>query len=361
MRYLYVLLLFGMLASCGSKTCRLHGTIEDAKDGDTLLLITDIEHGIPSDTFFVKGGHFDFVTEVDSIRLCILQRTGADSGVFPFFLEPGDINITLKKDFIASVVGGTHLNDEWQSLNEAGVAYQKAMDELSASAQKDTTEQNLQSVIQRLNEAQTRLSEKYYKTAEKNIGNELGFVLVSNPVALSEEQVLRLINQMPSDIRSRRQIRDIEEYIKGSSSAGASSGKMPDFSAKDPQGKMISAMEEIKKHKLTIIDFWASWCSPCMREMPHMVELYQLYQEKGLGILGVSLDTDAEAWKSAIQQSGSSWTHISELESNSKIAQMFGVRAIPFTLIVDNEGNVLGSALVGNELEDFVRNYLQDK
>ena len=349
------------MVSCGSKTCRVHGTIEEAKDGDTLLLITDLEAGIPSDTLFVKGGHFEFVTEVDSTRLCILQWLAPESSVLPFFLEPGDVEISLKKDFVKSIVGGTHLNDEWQSLNEAAAEYQKVMEQLSASAQEDSTEQNMQSVIRRLNEAQSRLSEKYYQTAEKNIGNELGFILVTNPAALNEEQVLRLINQMPSDLRARRQVREIEQYLKGSASAGAPAGKMPDFSAKDPQGKMVSAMEEVKKHKLTIIDFWASWCRPCMEEMPHMVELYQLYKDKGLGILGVSLDTDAEAWKSAIKQSGSSWIHISELDSDSKIAQMFGVRAIPFTLLVDNEGNLLGSALVGNELEDFVRNYMQDK
>lgn len=90
-----------------------------------------------------------------------------------------------------------------------------------------------------------------------------------------------------------------------------------------------------------------------------MVEIYNLYKDKGLGILGVSLDTDKEAWTAAIKQTGATWTHISELNRNSKIAQQFGVNAIPFTLVVDREGNVLASGLTGNDLEDFVRDNLK--
>ena len=55
------------------------------------------------------------------------------------------------------------------------------------------------------------------------------------------------------------------------------------FARYSPDGKTINAMSVVSKHELTIIDFWASWCSPCMQEMPHMVELYKIYKDKGLG------------------------------------------------------------------------------
>jgi len=94
--------------------------------------------------------------------------------------------------------------------------------------------------------------------------------------------------------------------------------------------------------------------------MPHMVELYSLYRDKGLGILGVSLDTDGEAWRNAIKQSGATWPQMSELSKDSKIARMFDVKAIPFTMIVDTEGNVVASGLRGTELEDFIHNALAE-
>jgi thiol-disulfide isomerase/thioredoxin len=271
-------------------------------------------------------------------------------------MEPGNIQISLKKDEMENIISGTKLNDEWQKLNSAASDYQKEMMRLTEEVQKDTSEQNMQAIMPKVMMAQSKLSDIYYKTAERNIQNELGFFLVSNPVALNEEQVLKLINQMPSKIHARKEIQEIERFLKSSAAQNAEGGStISDFSAQSPDGKTINAMSVVSKHELTIIDFWASWCSPCMQEMPHMVELYKLYKDKGLGILGVSLDTDEEAWKNAISKTGASWDHISELKRNSEIANMFGVTAIPFTLLVDKEGHVLASGLVGNELEDFVR------
>ena len=91
-----------------------------------------------------------------------------------------------------------------------------------------------------------------------------------------------------------------------------------------------------------------------------MVQLFKLYNTHGLGILGVSLDTDETAWKDAIKQTGAIWHHICERKQNSGIAKMFGVNAIPFTMIVDQEGNVLASGLTGTDLEDFLRNNLTE-
>lgn len=342
-----------LMTACSEKTSHITGTIEGGKDGDTLFLISDVKNGIPMDTLFVKNGQFEYETEPDSTYLCLLRY---GEKIQAFFMEPGNIQISLKKDEMGNIISGTKLNDEWQKLNSAAFDYQKEMMKLTEEVQKDTSEQNMQAIMPKVMIAQNKLSDIYYKTAERNIQNELGFVMVSNPVALSEEQVLKLINQMPSKIHARKEIQEIERFLKGSAAQGADGGNtISDFSAQSPEGKTINAMGVVSQHELTIIDFWASWCSPCMQEMPHMVELYKLYKDKGLGILGVSLDTDEEAWKNAISKTGASWDHISELKRNSEIANMFGVTAIPFTLLVDKEGHVLASGLVGNELEDFVR------
>ena len=354
--FLLIALLAILMTACGEKTCHITGTVDGGKDGDTLLLITDIENGIPMDTLFLKNGQFDYQTEPDSTCFCCLQYGDL---VQLFFLEPGTIHLSLKKDLSENIVSGTKLNDEWQVLNKAAFDYQEQMGRFSEEVQKDSSEHNMQIIMSKIQAEQAKLTDLYYKTAERNIQNELGFMLVSNPVALSEEQVLKLINQMPSKMHARSEIQKIEKLLKGiDNQNNGEISTISDFSAKSPDGKIINARSVVSKHKLTIIDFWASWCSPCMQEMPHMVELYHLYKDKGLGILGVSLDTDAEAWKNAISKTGASWTHISELKRNSEIANMFGVTVIPFTMVVDKEGHVLASGLVGNDLEDFVREQL---
>ncbi len=358
--WLSVCALMVTMAACTSKTCRIEVSIDGANDGDTLLLITDQEFGIPSDTLIVKDGKTFHEMEIDSTMICFLQAVNSAMPIQPFFLEPGNIKVELHHDPTQNTVSGTMLNEEWQHLNEAGFAIQKEMEQLMSGAESDTTEAHKQEIINKAMAIQKKFSDNVFKTAEKNIDNELGFLLVSNPNMLNEEQVLMLINKMPAKMRSRQQIKEIEHYLKDETPQ-ADGTKLTDFATSDPNGKNISAMEVVGKHKLTIIDFWASWCGPCMQEMPHLVQLYELYEPKGLGILGVSLDNEKSEWTDAIKKTGSKWTHISELTSDSKIARLFGVTAIPFTLVVDQEGTILASGhLTGTALEDVIRQYLKD-
>ena len=355
------------LTSCHkSFNYQIHGTLDSLPQVKELYLISDMAKGIPFDTIKVKGNHFDYEGKADSVTFCFLGNLNDSIALIPILLEEGAINVMISHDPNKLKVSGTYLNDEMQKLNEAGFKYQEEIQNMISEIKDDSSEEEKAQLEAKAMESLGKLAEIFYKTAEKNIENELGYFLVTNPEFLSEEQVMTLINKMPKSMRKRPYIKDMEAYIrdysKGLNNIGNDMGDapavMPDFSAPDLNGKMVSAMDVVKQNKLTIIDFWASWCGPCMQEMPHMVQLYQLYHPHGLGILGVSLDTEAENWKNAVKQTGAVWTHISELKKNSEIARMFGINAIPFTLIVDKEGNVLASGLTGTELEDFIHQEL---
>ena len=137
--------------------------------------------------------------------------------------------------------------------------------------------------------------------------------------------------------------------------------KIEDFTLPDTNGKACSAMSEISQNKLTIIDFWASWCGPCMREMPNLHALYTQFKGKGLGILGVSLDTDKDAWLTTIQEKDMSWTNVSDLKGwNSVAARQFDITAIPYALVVDAQGTILAGGLRGESLQLFIEEHLKE-
>lgn len=131
------------------------------------------------------------------------------------------------------------------------------------------------------------------------------------------------------------------------------------FTMADMDGNNVTVTDEFAKHKLTIIDFWASWCGPCRQEMPSLVKTYNDYKDKGLGIVGVSLDEDKEQWSSAVSAMGMTWTQLSDLQGwHNAAAQMYGIQAIPFTVVVDDKGKVLTAGLRGEELRAFVAQQL---
>ncbi|MDR1792045.1 MAG: AhpC/TSA family protein [Bacteroidales bacterium] len=124
----------------------------------------------------------------------------------------------------------------------------------------------------------------------------------------------------------------------------------PEISMADTSGKIVTLSS--LKGKVVLIDFWASWCGPCRRESPNMVRIYQKYHSKGFDILGVSLDRDRQSWLNAIKADGLTWTHISELNYWSTSAvQTYGFSGIPYTVLVDKQGNIIAKGLRGEELE----------
>ena len=121
----------------------------------------------------------------------------------------------------------------------------------------------------------------------------------------------------------------------------------------------FSLNDEIARHEITIVDFWASWCGPCRQEAPNLVATYKKYKNKGLGVIGVSLDQDFSAWEEAIKNLGLTWPQVSELRGwDDSAAQTLGVTAIPHTIVVSKDGKILARELRGDELDAFVAKQL---
>ena len=134
----------------------------------------------------------------------------------------------------------------------------------------------------------------------------------------------------------------------------------PELNFPNPDGKIITI--ESLRGKYVLIDFWASWCRPCRAENPNVVKLYNEYKDKGFTVFSVSLDRDKNRWLGAIKQDNLYWpNHVSDLKQwKSDAVKTYGFTGIPFTVLIDQEGQIIAKNLRGPALENKIKELLGD-
>ena len=119
------------------------------------------------------------------------------------------------------------------------------------------------------------------------------------------------------------------------------------FIRKSISGDMVE-LANYKNKTFVLLDFWASWCMLCLKEIPKMKEVYKKYNEKGLTIIGISLDRVKDSWSEAIRKNNLNvWPQILSSETNEKdekennLSYLYNCDAIPFYVLIDEEGKVV--------------------
>jgi len=124
----------------------------------------------------------------------------------------------------------------------------------------------------------------------------------------------------------------------------------PEIALPNPDGDIIKLTD--LRGNYVLIDFWASWCKPCRMENPNVVRMYNKFENENFEILGVSLDKNKDKWVNAIAQDKLDWPHVSDLKFwKSAAADLYNVKSIPFTVLIDPEGKVIATKLRGAALE----------
>ncbi len=136
--------------------------------------------------------------------------------------------------------------------------------------------------------------------------------------------------------------------------------KFPGFDEKDLAGKPLSIANY--KGKVVLVDFWATWCPPCVAELPNVIATYKKYHDKGFEIIGVSLDVDQPTLERFVKEREMAWPQFFDGKKwDNKLAMKYGVNIAPTTYLLDGDGKIVGKNLHGPALEAAVAKALAKK
>lgn len=361
MKKITLLILFALailLASCKGNSYTIDGKFSDNSfDGKTVFLqkidSLDSETMTILDSVTVKDGKFMLKGTTDEpimgfISVGKLEDADQGTPVGTLILEPGNINISFDKTNIT--LGGTPKNDEFNNIH---AVMNKLTGLISSITPQEANNPNLRIQVDSL---QNQLQMATFNFSKANIANKAGeFLFYSSAKSFTKDQLKELIASSDSTFRNRDEIQALlKELDRVKPEIG---NPYSDVQLMNQEGAPVSLSEYAGKNKLVLIDFWASWCQPCIAEMPNLTKTYTQYKPKGLEIVGISVDDDKNKWLSAIQTYKMSWVQLAD--ASTMASQLYEVASIPHTILIDENGTVIAKNLRGKELDDKIAEILK--
>ena len=332
------------LVGCGNATkFTISGSLE-AEDGKLVYLAT--EQGrelnyIDSVAVAANAYVFEGTTEAP-YSAYLLTKEGEEARpkmVAQLYVEPGQIEIKkLDEEHPTVNAVGTPLNDKKAELFVKQLELQK--DE---------------------NAAEDAISKLYYESILANADNIIGWDLFKQTYYYYEpQQVIDAIAAMPAEqqekFKSNKEAAEQAlKVLPGNpyiDITEVGEGEQPKTLTPDGKVLTLKSVIENKANKYVLIDFWASWCGPCMREVPHLKAAYDKYHKKGFEIYGVSFDRAREPWLKAIEEKELDWVHVSAVNYwDNKARHDYAVNSIPANFLVDcSTGKIIAKGLRGEQV-----------
>lgn len=363
--FLFALLTALILASCSSNSYTIEGVItETTYEGKTVYLqLPDTAKSegynivdsvvIADSKFTLKGSlkkeEMPALAILSVGKISEMDLMSDKAPVINLIIEPGTITTEIGENNFK--IGGTPINDDYNKiyaslhkLSELGSMPDNENKETEYRAQLDT----VQNVM--------------FSFTKKNAHNKIGEHMILSSLqgrAFLPEQYLELIAATDTSFRNQPEVQQlkmmldqvIEQQKHQKLQEERFLGKdFIDGTIMSKDGKHVKLSNYVGKGKYVLIDFWASWCRPCLQEMPYLVDVYDRYKSKGFEIVGVSTDTDLVAWHNVIDKLNLQWLHFNE--PTEELAKTYNLMGIPASFLVDPSGKIIAINLRGSALQE---------
>ena len=354
------------------KSYKVTGTTTGFPDSCKVLVSTAGMYKKNLDSTFVIDGKFEMELPYDSVSansalivICLKPDVEHDRwSMTQFYAEPGatiQVHLDLEEAENNSV-GGSPLNDienrYQQEINKVADIYFKyrmqAADETLSKEEREKASVTADSLSKEI----TKVHERF---AIDNVDNLIGISILSDySKFFSKEAKEKFLSSVPEKFQDHPVVVKERELLAAMVSTEEGE-PMADFEMATPEGQTVKLSELVKQHKLTLVDFWASWCAPCRKEIPHIKKIHADYKSQGLALVGVSFDDNKDKWVKGIADLQLNYPQMSDLKGwESDAAIKYDIKAIPFTLLVNQDGIIVGRNLGGEELIKRIEEQLKN-
>ena len=373
MKKLFILTVAALAAfSCTEKKAGYTVTVNVEDDAFKSFILTNRDKENPvADTVAVvdKKAVFKGSVEGFDIRSILGVKEGEEPvNIARFFLENADYTISFTPDgnhFHSEIVSNGPIQMEKDSLeNLMKAAYGDTdMDALEVEymAGDKKVQDSIWAIVEPLLKKADEVEKDYYANnplSALTMENALSEIRYAQIDLDSAKKVVERFAAVPA-FAGNRLLKNMQKEVE--KKEALTPGKQaPDFTLNDPEGNPVKFSEVYPKNKVTMIDFWASWCGPCRKFNPTLTKIYAKYNKKGFGILGVSFDKEQDKWVEAIKADKLVWQHVSDLKYwDCEAGKLYNIMSIPQSYFVDSEGKILLASPTHEQIESFLEEYLK--